>query len=95
MAWTELDAAALILKEHDLPILFLSSHTEREVVEKTEKITSYGYVVKNSGITVIDAAIKMAFKLYNAAQNLKTKNSELETSEKQFEVFRKTVPPAF
>ena len=60
------EAAEIILKDHDIPIVFVSSHSEREVVEKTEKITSYGYVVKNSSITVLDASIKMAFKLFNA-----------------------------
>lgn len=55
-----------ILKHIDIPIVFLSSHTEREVVAKTERITSYGYVVKHSGTVVLDASIKMALKLYNA-----------------------------
>ena len=63
-------AAELILKERELPIVFLSSHTEPEIVEKTEKITSYGYVVKNSSITVLDASIKMAFKLFEASTKL-------------------------
>lgn len=61
-------AAELILRDRDLPFVFLSSHTEPVMVEKTEKITSYGYVVKSSGITVLDASIKMAFKLYKPAQ---------------------------
>lgn len=39
------EAAEIILKDYDLPIVFLSSHTEPEIVEKTERITSYGYVV--------------------------------------------------
>ncbi len=60
------ETASIILKERAIPLVFLSSHTEPEIVEKTEKITSYGYVVKNSGITVLDASIKMAFKLFNA-----------------------------
>jgi len=68
------EAAELILREHDVPILFVSSHSEREVVEKTEKITSYGYVIKNSSITVLDASIKMAFKLFEA--NYKVEKSE-------------------
>jgi len=58
------ETAEIILRDHDLPIIFLSSHTEPEIVEKTEKITSYGYVVKNSSITVLDASIKMAFRLF-------------------------------
>ena len=56
-------AAEKILKEKDIPIVFLSSHTEPEIVEKTEKITSYGYVIKNSGSVVLDASIKMALRL--------------------------------
>lgn len=68
------EAAELILGEYDVPILFVSSHSEREVVEKTEKITSYGYVLKNSSITVLDASIKMAFKLFEA--NFKVERSE-------------------
>ncbi|NCQ11700.1 MAG: PAS domain S-box protein, partial [Bacteroidetes bacterium] len=58
--------AEKILRLKDIPIVFLSSHTEPEIVEKTEKITSYGYVVKNTGIVVLDASIKMALKLFNA-----------------------------
>jgi PAS domain S-box-containing protein len=68
------EAAQLILDDRDVPIVFVSSHTEPEVVEKTEKITSYGYVVKSSSITVLDASIKMAFKLFEA--NKKVKESE-------------------
>jgi PAS domain S-box-containing protein len=64
------ETATMILSRMDIPIVFLSSHTEPRVVEKTEKITSYGYVVKNSGITVLDASIKMAFKLFDAKEKV-------------------------
>jgi len=67
-------AAQMILNDRDVPIVFVSSHTEPDIVEKTERITSYGYVVKSSSITVLDASIKMAFKLFDA--NAKTKASE-------------------
>ena len=42
-------AAELISSHSEVPIVFLSSHTEPEVVEKVEGITSYGYIVKNTG----------------------------------------------
>lgn len=71
------EAAQLILKKRDIPILFLSSHTEREVVEKTENITSYGYIVKNSGETVLLTSIKMAYKLHEAAVRITAHKSEL------------------
>ena len=60
------EAAEIILKDRDIPILFLSSYTQPEIVERTEKITSYGYVVKDSGETVLNTSIKMAFKLHEA-----------------------------
>jgi PAS domain S-box-containing protein len=60
------ETARRILLEKDLPILFLSSHDEKEFVRRTEEITSYGYVVKSAGVTVLDAAIEMAFRLHAA-----------------------------
>ena len=72
-------AAEVILKDHDIPLVFLSSHTEPEVVEKTEKITSYGYVVKDSGETVLIASIKMAFRLHEAYRERLEKSSQLDT----------------
>ncbi len=71
------ETAQIILKDYDLPIVFLSSHTDPEVVAKTEKITSFGYVTKDSGITVLDASIKMAFKLHAANQTIKHTNESL------------------
>ena len=72
------EAAAIIIRQRDLPVVFLSSHMEPEVVAKTEKITSYGYVVKDSSITVLDASIKMAFKLFEAKTKEKEKESQME-----------------
>ncbi|TGK87761.1 response regulator [Leptospira noumeaensis] len=71
--------ATEILNHKEIPVVFLSSHTEREIVKKTESITSYGYVVKNSGFTVLDASIKMAFKLFEANELTKSKKEHLET----------------
>jgi PAS domain S-box-containing protein len=60
------EAAQLILETRELPIVFLSSHTDPAVVEKTERITSYGYIVKNSGDTVLLTSLKMAFRLFES-----------------------------
>jgi len=72
------EAAQKILEENDVPIAFLSSHTEPEIVEKTEGITSYGYIVKNSGETVVLASIKMAFRLFEANQQIKEREEALK-----------------
>ncbi len=73
------EAAVRILASRDLPLIFLSSHTEREVVEKTEGITSYGYIVKNSGETVLIASIKMAFRLFDATTKLRDREEHYQS----------------
>jgi PAS domain S-box-containing protein len=74
------EAAERILRVHDLPLVFLSSHTEREVVEKTEGITSYGYIVKNSGEMVLIASIKMAFRLFDSNRQLRDVGNRLRAN---------------
>ncbi|MBU0954340.1 MAG: PAS domain-containing protein, partial [Spirochaetes bacterium] len=76
------DTARQILREHDLPILFLSSHVEPEFVEKTEAIASYGYLVKGSAPSILYASIRMALRLYSARQ-LASKLSEQENQFKR------------
>ncbi|GBF38518.1 PAS domain S-box protein [Leptospira johnsonii] len=83
------DVARNILKNHDIPILFLSSHVEREIVRMTEDITTYGYMVKNSSIAALDASIKMAFRLYDAHSDLKKKSLEIETKRRELEFSEK------
>ncbi|MFZ4617690.1 MAG: PAS domain-containing protein [Rectinemataceae bacterium] len=70
-------AAQAILKIHDIPIVFLSSHSEPEVVAKTEKVSSYGYVLKGSPLTVLDASIKVACSLHQAYREIWLKNENL------------------
>jgi len=85
------EAAQTILKLIDVPVVFLSNHTEKEVVEKTEKITSYGYVVKNSGETVLIASIKMAFKLFDAHQKVRESEIRLLESDRRFHTLEKQI----
>lgn len=80
------ETAAAILRRKDLPVVFLSSHTEPEVVEQTESVGSYGYVVKNSGITVLDASIKMAFRLFETQARLRSSHSEIEALNEEMQV---------
>ncbi len=72
------ETATRILRRKTIPIVFLSSHSEPEYVERTESIASYGYIVKNSNITILDAAIKMAFKLFEANQKIKAATDRVE-----------------
>lgn len=85
------EAAQRILKLIEVPVVFLSNHTEKEIVDKTEKITSYGYVVKNSGETVLIASIKMAFKLFEARHKMIDSELKLIESDKKFHILEKQI----
>ena len=72
------EAARRILSVKEIPIIFLSSHTEKDIVERTEEIMSYGYVVKNSGMIVLNASIKMAWKLFCEKKLVNESHSKIE-----------------
>jgi PAS domain S-box-containing protein len=82
------EIAKIILKDHDIPLLFHSSHTELDIVRKTENISSYGYVIKN-GMTILDASIKSAFRLYEANKNSKKQKLLIESKDQELIMYEK------
>ncbi|MBP9023119.1 MAG: PAS domain S-box protein [Spirochaetes bacterium] len=80
------EAARQILEFCDIPIVFLSSHTEKEIVDKTEKITSYGYIVKNFPPIIFNTSIKMAHKLFLEKRRVKESNAALEEMNESLKV---------
>ncbi len=49
------EAARQILSGRPLPIVFLTSHSEKDSVNRAKQITRYGYVIKDSGNFVLKA----------------------------------------
>jgi len=60
------EAAQRISQERQIPIVFLSSHTEPEYMEMIKQVTRYGYVLKNSGNFILRSAIEMALELFKS-----------------------------
>jgi PAS domain S-box-containing protein len=88
------EAARQILEKRTLPIVFLTSHGEREMVEKVRGITRYGYVSKSSGDHVLQSSIEMAFELFEARHNIESKMIALRESEEKFSRAFQTSPYA-
>lgn len=86
------EAAAAILLARDIPIVFLTSHAEREMVERVKGITRYGYVLKNSGEFVLLESVAMAFELHQAH----TRHREAEARYRALpnEVYRRALESA-
>ncbi len=68
------ETARIILEKCDLPIVFLTAHSEKEMVDRVQGITRYGYIIKNSGDFVLQSSIEMAFQLFE--MHKKHQNSE-------------------
>jgi len=62
------EAAGQILSKRHLPIVFLTSHTEKEYVDRVKAITRYGYILKASDKFVIQSSIEMAFELFESGE---------------------------
>lgn len=78
-----IETADYILSSHNIPVVFLSSHTGREIVKKTEKINAYGYMTKGSNITSIDASIKIALRFFQKEQAYIQENEKRRKALKQ------------
>ncbi len=83
-----IETAELILRKLTLPIVFFSNRIEKEIVEKTAKVTSYGFILKQSPDTVLFASINMAFKLHEANILATQKSTELVRTN---EILKQTV----
>ncbi len=79
------EASKQILEKRELPIVFLTSHSEKEILAKVKQITRYGLIIKNSGQFVLLSTIEMALDLFKTKQELtkaeKRWNTALETTE--------------
>ncbi len=73
-------AAELILSGRDIPVLFLTSHAEKEMVQMVRNITRYGYVIKHSGEFVLQSSIEMAFELFDAQRNTREREEYLDVT---------------
>ena len=74
------ETAIRILKIHHVPVIFLSSHAKPEVVARTERISTYGYVLKSTDGSILDASIKMALRLFQANVRLEAEREHLQAT---------------
>lgn len=66
-----IDLAEEILKKEEIPIIFLSSHKEKEVINKAKQTSEYGYVFKEGNKHNLLEVIQIALKLFNSKKKIK------------------------
>lgn len=73
------ETARRILALRQIPIVFLTSNSEKEFVDRVKKITRYGYVIKNCGDFVLQSTIEMAFELFEAQSRMRENEERYRT----------------
>lgn len=58
------EAARKILALRDVPIVFISAHTDEEIVNRVKEIPRFGYIPKTAGKYVLIEAVTIALEVY-------------------------------
>ncbi|MDI3535113.1 MAG: hypothetical protein PWQ82_1478 [Thermosediminibacterales bacterium] len=82
-----IQTSKVLQKLADIPIVFITAHTEKETVEKIRKATGYGFVLKNAGENVLISAVEMALRLYGANSLAKFYRKIIENSLNEIYIF--------
>ncbi len=69
------ETAKRILEIRELPVIFLTSYTRKDIVEQVNSVPRYGYVIKGSGEHILVSSIEMAIELFNSRK--KSEDDEL------------------
>jgi PAS domain S-box-containing protein len=72
-----IDAAEEILRQKELPVVFLTAYADPKTLEDVSRVTRYGYVLKNSGMHLLLQAIKMALDLFWSRQEIQEREERL------------------
>lgn len=79
-----IEIANRIQKNHNIPIIFLTSHEEPKFLKRAEKTETYNYLLKNMSGAVLANAIHQALKLHKAQQKILDQNKYLQKRKEQY-----------
>ena len=65
-----IETARRIGEKRDIPILFLSSHTEEEAAKRIREVTRYGFIPKSCEEALLLASIEVALRLHDTRRKL-------------------------
>jgi diguanylate cyclase (GGDEF)-like protein/PAS domain S-box-containing protein len=71
----------------DIPVVFLSAHTEEKIIGKIRSVAKYGFVAKNAGEHILITVIDMALKLHEESMRTGLYQQILEHSMNEIYIF--------
>lgn len=75
-----IEAAQCIRSQFDIPVIFLTSHTDKETLERASLTEPFGYIVKPFEEGELRAAIEIAYYRHRAEQQLRKMERWLTTT---------------
>lgn len=73
-----IEAARIIGLEYDLPVIYLTAHSDRATLEQAKMTESFGYLLKPFDDRVLGIHIEMALYKHQAERKLRQAHDELE-----------------
>lgn len=73
-----IEAARRVIETWDIPVVFLTASTSREIIDKIKEVKAYGFVLKGIDQAALLSTVEMALKLHEA--NLQAKRNEATLS---------------
>ncbi|MEW6622124.1 MAG: diguanylate cyclase [Bacillota bacterium] len=81
------ETATEIQQYCDLPVVFLSAHTEEKIIGKIRSVAKYGFVAKNAGEHILITVIDMALKLHGESMRTGLYQQIVEHSMNEIYIF--------
>ena len=60
------ETARRILASRELPVVFISAHTEPDIFARGAQLPAYGFIPKGSSDAIIQASLQLAWRLFSA-----------------------------
>ena len=83
-----IDAARQIRERYDIPVIFITAHSEAETFERARETEPYGYLIKPVGKNDLYTAIETAL-------NRSTMESQLRESEEKYRTIIETIEDGY
>ncbi len=75
-----IEAAELIRRHHNLPVIFLTAHSENATIERAKQTTPYGYILKPFNTQELAIAVEIALHKHKIDREKDKLTRELRAS---------------
>lgn len=88
-----IEAAGLIMKSHDIPVVYLTAFADNDTLEKAKVTEPFGYVLKPFDDRSLHTAIEMAIYKHKINCKLKERTEELRSEKEKTDLLLQNILP--